>query len=113
MMQRRQCQIDRLVVELDQPPALAPVGLVDRVLDRGDGVVLRQDAGDGEEAGLHDGVDAPPHAGLGGDGVGVDHPQLQALVDDLAAQRRRQRVPYLVGRRRRVEQENAAGRGVL
>jgi hypothetical protein len=28
------------------------------------GFVARQDAGDGEEAGLHDGVDAPAHVGF-------------------------------------------------
>ena len=44
--------------------ALAAVGLFDRLLDAGDGLVLRQDAGDGEEAGLHHGVDAPAHAGV-------------------------------------------------
>jgi hypothetical protein len=35
-----------------------------RLLDLRDGLVAREHAGEGEEAGLHDRVDAPAHAGL-------------------------------------------------
>ena len=52
--------------------AALAVGLLDRLLDLVDGLFARQNAGDGEEAGLHDGVDAPAHAGLLGHFVGVD-----------------------------------------
>ena len=61
-----------MVVAVQQALALLAVGLFDRLLDVGDGLVPRQDAGDGEEAGLHDGVDAPAHAGALGDAVGID-----------------------------------------
>ena len=40
--------------------ALLAVGLLDRLLDLRDRLLARQDAGEREEAGLHDGVDAPP-----------------------------------------------------
>ena len=59
MLQRR---VDRGEVLLDHRAALAAVGLLDGVLDRGDRLVARQHAGDGEEAGLQDGVDARAEA---------------------------------------------------
>jgi hypothetical protein len=42
--------------------ALFAIRLLDGLLDLGDGLIARQYAGDGEEAGLHDGVDARAHA---------------------------------------------------
>ena len=50
----------------------------------------RQHAADGEEAGLHDGVDAAAHAGIVGHLVAVDHVELELLVDDLPLHRARQ-----------------------
>ena len=52
--------------------ALLAVGLLEALLDLRDGLVAGQHAGDGEEAGLHDRVDAAAHAGLPGHRVGVD-----------------------------------------
>jgi hypothetical protein len=75
----REGRIDGGVVAVQQLLALLAVGLLHRLLDLRDGLVLRQDAGDGEEAGLHDGVDAPAHAGLLGDAVGVDTKNLSPL----------------------------------
>ena len=46
--------------------AAPAVGLLDGVLDGGDGFLARQHSADGEEAGLHDGVDAAAHAGCRG-----------------------------------------------
>ena len=60
----RERLIDDLAIPAhDLRPALA-VGLLDRLLDVLDRLVARQHAGDREEAGLHDRVDARTHAGL-------------------------------------------------
>jgi hypothetical protein len=50
--------VDGGEVLLDDLVALLAVGLLDGVLDLAIASSLGQDAGDGEEAGLHDGVDA-------------------------------------------------------
>ena len=64
-----------------------------------------QDAGDGEEAGLHDRVDADAHAGVLGHLVGVDHVELQLLVDDRLLDLQRQLVPDLIRPVGAVQQE--------
>ena len=71
------------VVLLDDGFAAFAVGLLDGLLDLLNGFITRQDAGDGEEAGLHDGVDAATHAGLFGHIVGVDGVELEFLLDDI------------------------------
>ena len=71
--------IHRGVVLLHDRFAALAVGLLDGVLDGGDGLFARQHAGDGEEAGLHDGVDAAAHAGDLGHLVAIDDVELQLL----------------------------------
>ena len=61
--------------------ALAAVGLLDGVFDLLDGLLARQHAGQGEEAGLHDRVDARAHAGGLGDADRVNHVELDLLLD--------------------------------
>ncbi len=63
--------------------ALPAIGLADRFLDVPDGVLARQHAGNGEEAGLQDGVGAPGEADVAGDLRCVDDEEAEALVDDL------------------------------
>jgi hypothetical protein len=63
--------------------AALAVGLLDRFLDLRDGFVARQHAADGEEAGLHDGVDARAHAGFARHLVAVDHVELDLLAQHL------------------------------
>jgi len=79
----------------------------------GDCFVARQDARDGEEAGLHDRVDAPSHAGLARDLVGVDHEQTQPLIDELLLHLARQLIPDLARRVGRVQQNDRSRGGVL
>ena len=92
---------------------LALVGLLDGLLDLGDGLFRGQHARDAEEAGLHDGVDTRPHPGFLGHLVGIDHEEAQLLVDDLLLHFLRQLVPDLVRAVHAVEQEHAAGLAVL
>ena len=113
LVQVRERLIDDLAVPAhDLGPALA-VGLLDRLLDVVDRFVARQHAGDREEAGLHDGVDARAHAGALGEVVGVDGEEAELLLDDLLLHLARQLVPDLVGGERRIQQERGAGRRVL
>ena len=51
-----------------------------RPLISADRLVGRQDAREGEEAGLHHRVDAAAELGLGGDLVGVDDPELRCCL---------------------------------
>ena len=74
------------------------VALLDRLLDLGDRFLARQDSGEGEEAGLHDGVDAATHAGLDGHARAVDDVELHLLLDHLLLRVARQLVPDLAGR---------------
>ncbi len=56
----------------------------------------RQDPADGEEAGLHDGIDAVAHLRLARDLVRIDQVELEFLLDNDFLRRLRQVVPYLV-----------------
>jgi len=91
----------------DAGAALA-VGLLDGVLDGFDGFLARQHTADGEETGLHDGVDAATHAGFLGHLVTVDDVKLQLLVDDLLLNQAGQVVPNVVGAVDAVQQEGGA-----
>ncbi len=93
--------------------ALAAVGLLDGVFDLLDGLLARQHAGEREEAGLHDGIDARAHAGGLGDADRVNHVELDLLLDQGLLGRPRELVPDLVHAVVRVEQERAAGHQVL
>ena len=96
----------------DDVGALPVVGLLRVLLDELDGLVLGEDAGDLEEGGLHDGVDAAAHAGLLGDGHAVDHVEAELLVDDGLLDLGGDLVPDLVGGEGAVEEEDAALLGV-
>ena len=76
--------------------ALLAVGLLDGVFDLVDGLLARQHAGEGEEAGLHDGVDARAHAGGLGDREGVNDVELELLLDQGFLRRAGEFVPDLV-----------------
>ena len=93
--------------------AALDIGLFDRALDRGDGFVAGQDAADGKETRLHDGVDAPAHAGLLGDFVSVNHVELEFLFDDLLLHRARQVIPHFFRAIDAVQQERCARLGGL
>ena len=105
-------RVDALPVLLDDVHALLGVGLLGVFLELGDGLVLGQDAGDLEERGLEHGVGARAHAGRFGDLGGVDHVELDLLVDDLLFDFVRQVLPDLFGGVGRSEQERRARLGL-
>src|SRR5574341_192752 len=106
-------RVHRIEILLDDGLAALAVSLLDGVFDLGDGLLARQDAADGEEGGLHDGVDASAHAGLLGDIVTVDDVELELLLDDLSLNFGGQVIPDFIRAIKAVQQENAAGPGVL
>ena len=91
--------------------ALLAVRLLDRLLDLGDRLFAGQDARDREEAGLHDRVDPAAHPEGLRDLVGVDDPDLDALLQDLLLHLEGQAVPRLGGPVRRVHEEDRARHG--
>ena len=91
--QPRQGSVDRGEVLIDDRLPLARVCLADRLLDVADRLLARQNAGDGEEAGLQNGVGPRTQADLARDGGGVDDEQAQFLVDDRLLHRPRQSIP--------------------
>ena len=100
--------IDSGEVLLDNSVTLLTVGLLNGFLDLFNGFVTRQNAGDGEEAGLHDGVDAAAHAGLLGNGESVDRVELQLLFNDGFLTFDRELVPDFFRTVNGVEEEGAA-----
>ena len=113
LLQVRERRVDRLEVALHDLRAALAVGLVDRVLDLRDRLLARQDAGDREEAGLHDRVDPAAHARLARHRGRVDRVEADALVDQLLLHLARQLLPDLVGRVGRVQQEDRPLRRVF
>ena len=110
LVQRGQGLVYRGVVPDDDVAAAAAVGLGDRRLDRRDRLIPRQHAGDGEEAGLQDGIDPAGQAGRAGDLGGVDHVQREPLGQDLLLDRAGQAGPDAVAGVRAVQQDGRAGR---
>ncbi len=74
--------VDRLEVAPHHHLAALAVAALDRAPNGVEGALARQHAREGEEAGLHHGVDAPPHARLPRDPVGIDGPDPQLLLED-------------------------------
>jgi hypothetical protein len=89
------------------------ISLLNGLLDLRDGFVARQDAANGEEAGLHDGVDARAHSGFASHLVAVDHIKLNLLAQHLLLRGLGQMLPDLSRRVGRVEQEDRARHGRL
>ena len=93
------------------PPPFLPYDGLDLGLDFADGLVRRNDVGQLEEAGLHHRVDADAQFGLAGHLVGVDHVELQLLVDDLLLHFAGQVVPDLVRAVGAVQEERRPRQG--
>ena len=75
--------VHRSKVLLDDCFATLAIGFLDSLLDLVNGLIARQDTGDGKETGLHDGVDSAAHAGLFGHIVGIDGVELELLINDV------------------------------
>ena len=87
---------------------LAAIGVADGLANGFNGLIAGQDLGDGEEAGLQNGVHARAHAGFARHLIGVNDEEAGLLGDQLGLDFARQLGPNLVLIKRTVEQENAA-----
>ena len=112
LLQASEGGVDRRVVHLDDLVALAAVRLGDRLFDLGDGLVLRQHAREGEEAGLQHRVGPAAHAAGLGDLRGVDHEEADAFVDQCLLPVAGQPFPGLLRGVGGVEQHRGARSGV-
>ena len=75
--------VHRGIIFLHHSIAAFSVGLLDGFLDLVDRFVARQDAGNGEETGLHDRIDAIAHTRLFRNIIRVDRVELEFLLDDI------------------------------
>jgi len=84
------------------------IGLLDGFLDLLNGFFTGQNAADGKEAGLHDGVQTPSHAGLLSHLVGINGVELQMLANHIVLNFTGQMLPDFLRTVDAVEQEYAA-----
>ena len=109
----RERAVDGRLVPFHHLFALFAVALLDRLLDAFEGLGQRQHAAEGEEADLHDGVDASAEAGSAGDGTGVNRVEPQLLRDDLLLRFRGEAVPERRDIAGGVKQKHPAGRDLI
>src|SRR6202140_2587041 len=109
--QMRQGLVDRVKIPFEDGFTAVAISLFNSLLDGRDRVGGRQDAANGEEAGLHDGVDAAAHAGLAGYGVGINDENTQMFLDDLLLEFPGQVIPHFGGSKRRIQQHARARNG--
>src|SRR6185295_11778099 len=105
MLQRRVHRCE--VLQHDGLTALT-VGLTNRLFDPRYGLVARQHAADGEEARLHDGVDAIAHPRFFGDRICIDREDLDVLVNDRLLNSSRQMFPNVRSLVRTVQEQSRA-----
>ncbi len=100
-------------VFLDDSFTALAIGLLDGMFDLFNGSFAGQDAADGEEGCLHDGVHASAHAGLFSDFVAVDHIELELLLEDILLDFNGELIPDFIRTIQAVEQESGAGLAYL
>ena len=100
-------------IALDDFLAFFLVTLADRILDARDGLLLGKDAGDGKEAGLHDGIDPPPHACIAGHAVAVNAVETDAFGYHLLLKFQRKPIPHRLGGVGGIEQEHGPLGGAI
>ena len=100
--------VDGLVVGVDDGLALLHVGLSGGVLHVLEGILGRQDLGQGEEGRLEHGVGALAHAHLGSEVDGVDEVDVHVVLGDVALGHGRQVLGELLVRPLAVHEERAA-----
>ena len=112
-VQMRERLIHGVEVHLHDVFAFLAVSLANRILDRRDRLVVRQHAGDGKEADLHDRVDPSTHAARASHGARVDDEEAQPPVVNRALHPLGKPLPHSIRRERRVQQEGPVRRGAL
>src|SRR2546428_8531364 len=82
-IQMGQCFIDSTEVFLYDCFTTFAIGLLDALFDAFNGLFSRQDTADGEETGLHDGINAPTHTYAAGNLVSIDDIKLELFLSNL------------------------------
>ena len=106
-------RVDRLEILGNNIRPLLAIRLFDRLLDLGNGLLFRQDAGDIKETGLHDRIDPAAHAGLISDRVSVNNKELELLFNNMLLGQTGQVIPNLVRGELAVKQKDRAFRRIL
>src|SRR5947209_19515369 len=83
------------VVSLYNRLAALAIGLLDALFDLLDGLFLWQNAADRKEAGLHDRIDTPAHAGCSSHLVRINHIEVQSFIDYYLLHLLCQPLPYI------------------
>ena len=107
-MQMSQRGVNGLEVFLNDGVAFFAVGFLNRILNLRDSFIFRQNVGNGEEAGLHNGVNALTHTGFASNFNRIDGVEFQLFADDFFLNFNRQVIPYFISAVRSVQQESCA-----
>src|SRR6516164_6662047 len=102
-MEKTKGRVHRREIFANNTFAAIAVGLLDSMLDRGNGVFAREHAADSKKASLHDGVDTLAHTGLPRDFITIDNVELQLLINNLPLYGTREVVPNLIRTKRAVQ----------
>ena len=108
LLEHRQCAVDAHLVLLDDVVALLLELLLDSGLDVVDRVIGRNDVGQLEEAGLHDGRNILRTADLKRELQRIDRVDLDMLLEDRLLHVAGEAFEHLVGREFAVDQEGTA-----
>ncbi len=108
-MQVVQRHVHGIPILLHDGFAAFAVSLFDGLFDGVNGLFAGQHAADGEEAGLHNRVDATAHACGSGDFDAVNDEKLDFLLDNMLLRCARQLVPDFLGPVNAVKQEGCLG----
>src|SRR5579875_3707745 len=100
--------IDRLEIALHNGFAPLAICFANALLDLFDSLFTRQDATEGEEAGLHHRIHAPSHPKRASYVIGVDDIQAQFLLENGLTHLCWQVFPHFFGTVNAVQQESAA-----
>ena len=110
-MQMTERGIHGRVILLHHRITAAAIRFFNRLLDCVDRFLFGKHSADGEEAGLHDRIDAAAHARIAPHGIAVDHVEFQLLGNDLLLNVAWEVVPNFVWSIRAIEQKRGARHG--
>src|SRR5690242_16625371 len=102
------CVINRGTIFIDYGLAAFSIRFANRILNRRDSLLAREQTTQRKETCLHDGIDAGTHAGFPCHLVSIDDVKLKLFVNDGFLRRFWQLAPYLFRTEGRIEQKRSA-----